>query len=51
MKVVDMRVALVSDWYYPKIGGVAAHMHNLAIKLRNIWAKVLRRAQRISKGL
>lgn len=29
-----MRVALVSDWYYPKIGGVAAHMHNLAIKLR-----------------
>ncbi|ALV62898.1 Glycosyltransferase [Thermococcus sp. 2319x1] len=29
-----MKVALVSDWYYPKIGGVASHMHNLAIKLR-----------------
>ncbi len=29
-----MRIALVSDWYYPKIGGVARHMHDLAIKLR-----------------
>ena len=29
-----MKVALVSDWYYPKIGGVASHMHNLAIKLK-----------------
>lgn len=29
-----MRVALVSDWYYPKIGGVASHMHYLAIKLK-----------------
>ncbi|HII61781.1 glycosyltransferase family 4 protein [Pyrococcus horikoshii] len=29
-----MKIALVSDWYYPKIGGVATHMHNLAIKLR-----------------
>ncbi|ASJ09863.1 glycosyl transferase [Thermococcus sp. P6] len=29
-----MRIALVSDWYYPKIGGVASHMHNLALKLR-----------------
>ena len=29
-----MRVALVSDWYYPKIGGVASHMHHLAIKLK-----------------
>lgn len=28
-----MRVALVSDWYYPKVGGVASHMHSLAIKL------------------
>jgi glycosyltransferase involved in cell wall biosynthesis len=29
-----MRIALVSDWYYPKIGGVATHMHQLAIYLR-----------------
>jgi len=29
-----MRVALVSDWYYPKIGGVASHMHELAIRLK-----------------
>ena len=29
-----MRVALVSDWYYPKVGGVASHMHHLAIHLR-----------------
>ncbi|WP_148883431.1 glycosyltransferase family 4 protein [Thermococcus aciditolerans] len=29
-----MRIALVSDWYYPKIGGVASHMHHLALKLR-----------------
>ncbi len=29
-----MRIALVSDWYYPKIGGVATHMHHLALKLR-----------------
>ena len=28
-----MKIALVSDWYYPKIGGVARHMHDLAIKL------------------
>ncbi len=30
-----MRVALVSDWYYPVIGGVASHMHSLALKLRD----------------
>lgn len=29
-----MRIALVSDWYYPKIGGVATHMHQLAIYLK-----------------
>ncbi|AEH24563.1 glycosyltransferase family 4 protein [Pyrococcus yayanosii] len=29
-----MRIALVSDWYYPKVGGVASHMHNLAIHLK-----------------
>ncbi len=29
-----MRIALVSDWYYPKIGGVATHMHHLALKLK-----------------
>jgi len=29
-----VKIALVSDWYYPKIGGVASHMHNLALKLK-----------------
>ncbi|MBP1911150.1 glycosyltransferase family 4 protein [Thermococcus stetteri] len=29
-----MKIALVSDWYYPKIGGVATHVHQLAIYLR-----------------
>ncbi|AMM53806.1 glycosyltransferase family 4 protein [Pyrococcus kukulkanii] len=29
-----MRVALVSDWYYPKVGGVASHMHHLARHLK-----------------
>jgi len=29
-----VKIALVSDWYYPKVGGVASHMHNLALKLR-----------------
>ncbi len=29
-----MRIALVSDWYYPKVGGVASHMDHLAIHLR-----------------
>ncbi len=29
-----MKVALVSDWYYPVIGGVASHMHALALKLK-----------------
>jgi len=29
-----MKIVLVSDWYYPKIGGVASHMHNLALKLK-----------------
>lgn len=29
-----MRIALVSDWYYPKVGGVASHMHHLAIHLK-----------------
>lgn len=26
----SLKIALVSDWYFPKIGGVAAHMHDLA---------------------
>ncbi|AFK22365.1 glycosyltransferase family 4 protein [Pyrococcus sp. ST04] len=30
----SLKIALVSDWYFPKIGGVAVHMHNLAINLR-----------------
>jgi len=35
-----MRIALVSDWYYPKIGGVASHMHHLALKLREMGHEV-----------
>lgn len=31
-----MKIALVSDWYYPKIGGVATHMHQLAIYLKKL---------------
>ena len=30
-----MKVALVSDWYYPKVGGVAKHIHDLALHLKN----------------
>ncbi len=30
----SLKIALVSDWYYPKLGGVAVHMHDLAIFLR-----------------
>ncbi|WP_297069478.1 glycosyltransferase family 4 protein [Thermococcus sp.] len=29
----NLKIALVSDWYYPKIGGVAVHIHDLAIHL------------------
>ncbi|WP_367884259.1 hypothetical protein [Thermococcus sp. JCM 11816] len=30
-----LKIALVSDWYYPKLGGgVAVHMHDLALYLR-----------------
>jgi glycosyltransferase involved in cell wall biosynthesis len=29
----SLKIALVSDWYYPKVGGVAVHMHDLAIHL------------------
>ncbi|WP_324736401.1 glycosyltransferase family 4 protein [Thermococcus sp. SY098] len=35
-----MKIALVSDWYYPKIGGVASHMHHLALKLREMGHEV-----------
>lgn len=35
-----MKVALVSDWYYPKVGGVASHMHDLALKLRGMGHEV-----------
>lgn len=28
-----LRVALVSDWFYPKIGGIETHMHELALNL------------------
>lgn len=29
----SLKIALVSDWYYPKVGGVAVHMHDLAVYL------------------
>ncbi|AEC52779.1 galactosyltransferase or LPS biosynthesis rfbu related protein [Pyrococcus sp. NA2] len=32
----SLKIALVSDWYFPKIGGVAIHVHNLAIKLSEL---------------
>ncbi|WP_048147934.1 glycosyltransferase family 4 protein [Palaeococcus ferrophilus] len=35
-----MKVALVSDWYYPKVGGVASHMHDLALKLSEMGHEV-----------
>ena len=28
-----LRVALVSDWFYPKIGGIETHIHELALNL------------------
>ncbi|EEB74560.1 glycosyltransferase family 4 protein [Thermococcus sp. AM4] len=30
----SLKIALVSDWYFPKLGGVAVHMHDLALYLR-----------------
>ncbi|ASJ17242.1 glycosyl transferase [Thermococcus chitonophagus] len=36
----SLKIALVSDWYFPKIGGVAVHMHNLAISLRKLGHEV-----------
>ena len=35
-----LRIALASDWYYPKVGGVAVHMHDLAINLRKLGHEV-----------
>ncbi len=35
-----LRIALASDWYYPKVGGVAVHMHDLALNLRKIGHEV-----------
>lgn len=37
---MKIKVALVSDWYYPKVGGVASHMHDLAIKLKEMGHEV-----------
>ncbi|CAB50158.1 glycosyltransferase family 4 protein [Pyrococcus abyssi] len=36
----SLKIALVSDWYFPKIGGVAIHVHNLAIHLRKMGHEV-----------
>ena len=30
----------MSDWYYPKLGGVASHMHGLAVELRRLGHEV-----------
>ncbi|WP_456421308.1 glycosyltransferase family 4 protein [Thermococcus sp.] len=35
-----LKIALVSDWYYPKLGGVAVHMHDLALHLRSLGHEV-----------
>ncbi len=35
-----LRIALASDWYYPKVGGVAVHMHDLAMNLRRMGHEV-----------
>ena len=29
----SLKVALASDWYYPKIGGIETHIHELALNL------------------
>ncbi|NJE55152.1 glycosyltransferase family 4 protein [Thermococcus sp. 21S9] len=36
----SLKIALVSDWYYPKLGGVAVHMHDLALYLRGLGHEV-----------
>ena len=36
----SLKIALVSDWYYPKLGGVAVHMHDLALHLRRLGHEV-----------
>ncbi|ACS32942.1 glycosyltransferase family 4 protein [Thermococcus gammatolerans] len=36
----SLKIALVSDWYYPKLGGVAVHMHDLALYLRKLGHEV-----------
>ena len=36
----SLKIALVSDWYYPKLGGVAVHMHDLALHLRKLGHEV-----------
>lgn len=34
-----MRVALVAEDYYPQLGGVPEHVHNLALQL-NAWGQI-----------
>lgn len=29
----SLKIALVSDWFYPKVGGIEAHIHELAVNL------------------
>ncbi len=31
-----LKVALVSDWFYPKVGGVETHIHELALRLQGM---------------
>ena len=30
-----MKVALLSDWYLPRLGGIAGQVHDLAARLRD----------------
>ncbi|AIU70127.1 glycosyl transferase [Thermococcus eurythermalis] len=36
----SLKITLVSDWYFPKLGGVAVHMHDLAFHLRALGHEV-----------
>ena len=36
----SFKIAIASDWYYPKLGGVAVHMHDLALHLRKLGHEV-----------
>ncbi len=43
-----MRIALVSEFYYPHLGGVTEHVHNLAAQLRALGHEALIVTSRVS---